>query len=261
MDINNFAIDRVINGTMFSKTNGELLWRVTQVTNPSLNCATETTDIVDAIGTPIMTLDRAKTAEFSGENSLFDLGLAAAQLGSTKEIMSSEKKQIVPINEEFVLGEDATTITLSKTPVGAIPFIYLIKADSSVAEKYKKGSEANATDFTHADKQTSIKLPTGLKAGMKICVPYSYEREDGVSVTNYGNKFPKAGRFLLDVLGYDICNQEHIVHALVEFHNAKLTGDVDFNFTTEGTHPFTIKCLQDYCDANKRLFTIYVIDE
>lgn len=96
---------------------------------------------------------------------------------------------------------------------------------------------------------------------MKICVPYSYEREDGVSVTNYGNKFPKAGRFLLDVLGYDICNQEHIVHALVEFHNAKLTGDVDFNFTTEGTHPFTIKCLQDYCDANKRLFTIYVIDE
>lgn len=261
MDINNFAIDRVLNGTMFSKSNGELLWRVTQVTNPSLNCATETTDIVDAIGTPIMTLDRAKTAEFSGENSLFDLGLAAAQLGSAKEIMTSEAKQVVPINEEFVLGSNPTTITLSHAPVGTIPFIYLVKGDTSIAMKYKKGTESNETDFTHTDKQTSIKLPTGLKAGQKICVPYSYEREDGVSVTNYGDKFPKAGRFLLDVLGYDICNQEHIVHALVEFHNAKLTGDVDFNFTTEGTHPFTIKCLQDYCDANKRLFTIYVIDE
>lgn len=261
MDINNFAIDRVLNGTMFSKSNGELLWRVTQVTNPSLNCATETADIVDAIGTPIMTLDRAKTAEFSGENSLFDLGLAAAQLGSSKEIMSSSAKKTVPINEEFILGSDATQVTLSHTPIGAIPFIYLVKPDSSISAKYTKGSSATATEFTHTEKQTNIKLPTGLKAGMKICVPYSYEREDGVAVTNYGDKFPKAGRFLLDVLGCDICNPEHIVHALVEFHNAKLTGDVDFNFTTEGTHPFTIKCLQDYCDANKRLFTIYVIDE
>ena len=261
MDINNFAIDRVLNGTMFSKSNGELLWRVTQVTNPSLNCATETTDIVDAIGTPIMTLDRAKTAEFSGENSLFDLGLAAAQLGSTKKVMSDSAKQIVSINEEIVLGADAAQITLKHTPTGTIPFIYLVKPDSSISTKYTKGSQSSATEFTHTDKQANIKLPTGLKAGMKICVPYSYECEAGVSVTNYGDKFPKAGRFLLDVLGYDICDPEHIVHALVEFHNAKLTGDVDFNFATDGTHPFTIKCLQDYCDTNKRLFTIYVIDE
>lgn len=261
MDINNLVIDRVLNGSMFSKTNNELLWRATQITNPSLNCTSESVDAVDAIGTPIMSLDRSKTAEFSAENSLFDLGLASAQFGSQKEVMSTEAKQIVPINEEIILGADTSKITLSHTPVGTIPFIYLVKPDSSISIKYEKGTEANDTDFTHTESQTVITLPTNLKAGMKICIPYSYERENGVSVSNYGDKFPKAGKFLLDVLGYDVCNQEHIVHVLIEFPNAKLTTDVDLSFTTEGTHPFTLKCLQDYCDQNKRLFTIYVIDE
>ena len=51
-----------------------------------------------------------------------------------------------------------------------------------------------------------------------------------------------------------------MVHCYITLPNAKLTSDVDMTFTTEGTHPFTIKALQDYCDTNKRLFTISVVD-
>ena len=79
-------------------------------------------------------------------------------------------------------------------------------------------------------------------------------------IENRGDKFPVAGKFVLDVIGYDVCDQEQMVHCYITLPNAKLTSDVDMTFTTEGTHPFTIKALQDYCDTNKRLFTISVVD-
>ena len=256
MDINNFVIDRVLSGTMFSRSTQKMLWRLTQITNPSLNCAAESVDAVDAIGTPIMTLFRSKTAEFSGENAMFDLGLAGAE----KITATSEAKIAMPMFEEFEVGAETRNVSLKFEPIGAIPFIYAINKNSSLGTTYKKGSEANATDFVHTDKEKSITLPTGLAAGTVIQVYYEYESETGSMIENRGDKFPVAGKFVLDVIGYDVCDQEQIVHCYITLPNAKLTSDVDMTFTTEGTHPFTIKALQDYCDTNKRLFAISVVD-
>ena len=88
-DMNNFIIDRVLRGMMLSQADDTVLWSVNQITNPALNCSTETQDAVDMLGTPVATFDRAKTVEFSGENALFDLGLYAAQAGTTKEIATA----------------------------------------------------------------------------------------------------------------------------------------------------------------------------
>lgn len=260
MDINNFVIDRVLSGSMFSRSTGEMRWRLTQITNPSLNCSAETVDAVDLIGAPIMTLDRAKTVEFSGENAIFDLGLAGAQAGSEKIVATSEKKIIAPMFQEFVLTAEQKDITLKFAPVGTIPFIYSINKNSSIGITFKKGSEANATDFVHTDKEKAITLPTGLAAGTIIQVYYEYESETGSAIESRADKYPVAGKFVLDVLGYDICDQEQIIHCYLELPNAKLTSDVDMTFTTEGTHPFTIKALQDYCDTDKRLFKLIAVD-
>ncbi len=260
MDINNFVIDRVLSGTMFSRSTQKMLWRLTQITNPSLNCTAESVDAVDAIGTPIMTLFRAKTAEFSGENALFDLGLAGAQMGAEKVTATSEAKITMPMFEEFEVTAETKDVSLKFAPIGTIPFIYAINKNSSLGTTYKKGSEANATDFVHTDKEKSITLPTGLAVGTIIQVYYEYESETGSMIENRGDKFPVAGKFVLDVIGYDVCDQEQMVHCYITLPNAKLTSDVDMTFTTEGTHSFTIKALQDYCDTNKRLFTISVVD-
>lgn len=261
MDFNNIIIDRVLGGYMFSRSTNELLWKLTQITNPSLNCSAETVDVVDAIGAPIMTLDRAKTAELSGENAQFDLALAGAQMGSEKVVASGEAKIKMPMFEEFVLSNSQKEINLKYEPVGVIPFIYTLTNNSSINKKFKKGAEANATDFTHTENQKKITLPTGLADGTVVQVYYEYESETGAMIENRADKYPVAGKFVMDILGCDVCDQAQKMRIRVVMDNAKLTSDVDMAFTTEGTHPFTIKAMQNYCDVNKRLFSIMVVDQ
>ena len=261
MDFNNIIIDRVLGGYMFSRSTNELLWKLTQITNPSLNCSAETVDVVDAIGAPIMTLDRAKTAELSGENAQFDLALAGAQMGSEKILADGTHKIVMPTFEEFVLGDTTKEIQLKHEPVGAVPFIYALGKNSSISKKYKNGTLASETDFTHTEKQKKITLPTGLTAGTVIQVYYEYESETGAMIENRADKYPVAGKFVMDILGCDVCDQAQKKRIRVVMDNAKLTSDVDMAFTTEGTHPFTIKAMQNYCDVNKRLFSIMVVDQ
>lgn len=259
-DISNFVIDRVLRGMMVSNTDDSILWSINQITNPTLNVTTESTDAVDALNTPIMTFDRSKTAEFTAENSVFDLNLAAAQGGQEKQVASTSAKLIVPCFEE-ITSTGETTITLKHAPVGMIPFIYLLKADGTLSTKFTNGGEANETDFVHAEKATSVTLPTSVKKGQTVFVRYEYESEAAVAVNNTAVDFPKAGKFYLEVLGADVCDSTKLIHAYVVFPNAKLSGDVDLTFTTEGTHNFTIRAQQAYCDREKKLFSIIVPDE
>lgn len=259
-DINNFTIDRIIRGMMISTDDGSVMWSINQITNPSLSVTTESVDAVDALNTPIMTFDRSKSAEFTAENSLFDLGLAAAQFGEQKLVASETAKIIVPIFEEIdVTGE--TTVTLKHAPKGIIPFVYSLKEDGTLSAKYTNASSATATDFVHAENATEITIPTGLTKGSRLFVQYEYESEAAVAVNNTAVNFPKMGKYIMEVLGADVCNPTKLIHAYVVFPNAKLLGDVDLTFTTEGTHNFTIKAQQAYCDSEKKLFSILIPDE
>ena len=65
----------------------------------------------------------------------------------------------------------------------------------------------------------------------------------------------------MEVLGTDVCDSTTMIHAYVVFMNAKLNADVDIDFTTEGTHPFTLVAQQAYCDSKKSLFKIIIPKE
>lgn len=258
-DVNNFIIDRPLRGLMVSSSDSSLMWSINQITNPTLSITTDKVDAVDALGAKIMTFERAKNAEFSAENSIFDLGLYAAQAGSEKEIATETAKMIVPAFEEVdVVGEK---ITLKHTPNAQIAYIYELKGDSTIGAKYVNGSAASATEFVHAEGSNEITVPTGLATGSQLFVRYDYESSKAVAVHNKGTEFPKAGIFYLEVLGADICDPTNLIHAYVRFGNAKLVSDVDITFSTESTHSFTIQAMPDYCDKEKRLLSIIIPDE
>lgn len=259
-NLNNFVIDRPIRGLMASKTDGSIMWSINQISNPSLSVTTETTDAVDALGAKIMTFDRAKNAEFTAENSLFDLGLAAAQFGTEKEYATAEKKVVTPIFEEIEVGAESSVV-LKHAPMRQISAIYALNGDSTLGTKYSLGSAASDTEFVHVEGEAEITLPTGLETGTVLFVNYEYESTSAVAVHNNAVDFPRAGVFYLEVLGADVCDPTKLIHAYVKFGNAKLLGDVDITFTTEGTHNFTIQAMQDYCDREKKLFSIIIPDE
>lgn len=260
--VNNFIIDRVLRGIM-TKKNGEYMWSINQITNPSLNVAlSDTSQAVDALGTVIQEFDRGRTAEFSAENSIFDLSLYAAQMGRDVEVASGTAKIVVPAFETIdVAGTPDETYVTKKQPKEEIAKIYALNGDGTLGTAYENGGAASDTEFAYDHGTHTINLPTNLVAGSQLFVMYEYESEKATAVTANAIDFPKAGKFILEVLGTTVCDPDTLVHCYLVFPSAKLDGNVDYTFATDGTHPFTIRALQDYCDKEKRLFTLIVPEE
>lgn len=276
-DLNNFVIDRVVRGIALSQKDDSVLFSINQIQNASLNCASESTDAVDALGTPIATFYRAKSAEFSAENAIFDMSLMATQLGTAKKVASDSSKITVPAMETFTVGgldtDGTTTITtkyhVKNTPnteiikinnndvtVSAIREIYALNGDSTFGTKYTRDTSADATHFAVAGKE--ITLPTGLADGTELFVMYEYESTSAVEVVNSATEFPVGCKFIMEVLGCDVCDQTNLIYAYVIFNNFKLSPDFDWSIATDGSHPFSGKAQQDYCDKEKRLFSIVI---
>ena len=259
-DVNNFVIDHVLRGIMTSTADGSVMWAINQITDPSLNVTSEEAEAVDAMGTPIATFNRGKQAEFSASNSLFDLGLYAAQNGKEKEIASSTNTISSPAFETIDVTSE-TEVTLKHTPKAQIKEIYALKGDGTLGTKFSASTTATATTFVHTGGTGVVTIPTGLAAGSQLFIMYEYEAEEAVAVTGDAVNFPKAGKFIMEVLGTDVCDPTTLIHAYIIFPNAKLDANVDVSFTTDGNHPFTIKAQQSYCDKVKTLFRIVIPSE
>ena len=258
-DISNFIIDRILRGVMTSTADGSVMYSINQIENPSLECSADEKVAVDALGTTIQTYHLAKNATLSAENSMFDLGLFATQQGAEKKIASASSKIITPIFEN--IDVTGTSVVLKHKPKDALTAIYELKGDSTMGKKYTVNATATVDKFAFDEASKTITLPTGVTVGSQIFVMYEYETENAVEITASATEFPKAGKFIMEVLGADVCDQESLIHSYVEFPKAKLDGNVDYSFTTDGTHPFTIRAMQDYCDREKKLFRIIVPDE
>lgn len=270
-DMNNFVIDRIIRGVALSQKDDSVLFSINQIQNASLNCASESTDALDAMGTPIATFYRAKSAEFSAENALFDMGLLSTQLGTTKRVAGTKDvaKITVPAMESFTAVEGGK-YDLKHAPKGAIKEIYALNNDSTFGDKYTVSTTASAVDatFSIAGQTISIVVNTdsatfddktkGIPVGTEMFVMYEYESDKAVEVVNSAKNFPVGCKFVMEVLGCDVCDQTNLIYAYVIFNNAKLSPDFDWSIATDGTHPFSMKAQQDYCDKEKRLFSIVV---
>ena len=267
--IKNFIVDRVVRGNMYSHKDGSLLWSLNQIQSPSLSMESETVDAVDALGTPIMSFDRAKTCTFSAENAIFDLALLGEQVGSK----AVEGTRIIPVFESLDVTEDGGMITLSNVPTDEdedgypVAFIYVLENDGSLGRElveesyYTANAEAFAEvplTFTISGKE--IQLPADIKKDSRIFVSYEYEG-NATYVVNSAKDFPKAGKFVMEVLGRDVCNSTTEVYAMLVLPNAKLSASTEVTFETEMTQGFELTAQQDYCSKNNELFVLIIPED
>lgn len=268
MNISNLIIDRILRGVMFSTTTREALWSVSQISSFSISVTTDSQDAVDATGTPIMTFYRAKQCEITAENALWDLGLFAAQGGGDQALVSSsaENKFNVPIFDEVEVGNTATSVTLTHTPklpageTYAVPYVYLLNGDGTLGQKFACGNAAAAGVYTQSG--TGLTFASGdLHTGDTIIAFYEYEANgtsgsQAVKLQNTAKDFPKAGRFVLEILACDPCDKTTLYYAYLILPSATLAPDVDLDFATDATHSFTLRAQQDYCDKTKLLYSL-----
>lgn len=255
-DMSNFIVDRVLRGVALSHTDDSVLFSINQITNPQLTVSSESTDAVDALGVPIQTFYRAKNAEFSAENALFDINLMAVQSGTEKQVATKDKKIVTPAFETIDIDGTSTTYTLKHTPIETPDKIYYLKGDSTLGTVYAKGTAASATEFSIAGK--IVTPPTGLVAGDQLFVIYEYEATEAVSVVNSAQNFPTGCKFVMEVLGTDVCDSTKLIYAYLVFPNFKLSPDFDWTVSTDSTHAFSGKAQQEYCSKDKKLFQLII---
>lgn len=256
-NVNELILDKVRSLTAHDMSNGEMLFRLTSLEDPSLQTTAEGEEVVDAIGALITTLYRAKKATFSASNSLISLDLAAAQFGAKKEVASSDNKITVPTYEILTVAEGATEVTLKKKPVGTVKYIYAL-ANNEIATRYEAGATASETAFV-IDESGKITVPTGLTG--KIYVEYSFESENANRVVNKTSEFPEACSVKIYAYFRDKCNENLVYSGVIVANKAKLNPEsVELALTSTGKHPFEFQMMRDYCDEEAELFSIIVAE-
>jgi len=253
-DVNNFIIDRVIRGVMTSTADGSVLWSLNQIKSPKLAMTSDTVEATDAIGISIATFERAKKATFSGENAVFDLSLLAAQMGTAKKVAAVGSLITAPVFDTLDIA--VNKVVLSKTPVVAPTQVYVLNSDSTLGKEYTSGVSATGTNFLYESGTKTITLPTGVTG--QVFVKYEYTTSTAVEVSNKATEFPKAGEFILEILGVDVCDPTTLIYAYLIFPSAKLSAATDLSFETEMSQAFELACQQDYCSTTKELWKLII---
>lgn len=253
-NVNEVILDKVRSLTA-NDFDGKMLFRVTSLEDPSLNCTAEGEEITNAIGALITTLYRAKKAEFSATNSLMSLDLAAAQYGSKKEF-ASEGAEFVDYDYE-ILPVDGASVKLKRIPiVDSIKYIYAVEK-GEVSTAYKVGSSVTDTEAMVADDGT-ITLPTSVTSG-KVYVEYQFKNKSAMRIVNKASEFPTACSIVIYAYFKDKCNENLTYSGKIICPKAKLNPEsIELALTSTGKHPFTFTCMQDYCEEDNELFTIII---
>jgi len=258
-DLNNFVVDRIVRAVALSQTDDSVLFSINQVTNPSLNVTSETAEAVDALGVPIAIFNRAKTAEFSAENALFDMNLMAVQSGTTKA-NAADKAIVTPMFQTIDI-DGSESYKLDHTPIESPAKIYKLNGDGTLGVPFGKADVAAADKF--ALNGVTLTPPTGMVKGEQLFVIYEYEadgseKNGAVAVVNSAKNFPVGCKLIIEVLGCDVCDQTKMIFAYLVFPNFKLSPDFDWTIATDSTHAFSGRAMQDYCDKDKKLYEIII---
>lgn len=254
---NELLLDRVRSMTFNDLSTGEMLFRLTQLEDPTLTCTSEGEEVTDALGSVITTLYRSKKATFSATNSLVSLDLAAAQYGTKKEVAETGKEIVTRTFETITIPDSATTVKLAHNPANKddVKFIYSI-ANGELGKSYKAGANASKTDFVVAENGT-ITLPIGLTG--KIYVEYEFKTENAVRIVNKASKFPEAAKVVIYAIFRDACNENVVYSGVIVCPKAKFNPEsVELALTSTGKHAFELNMMKDYCEDDGDLFTIIV---
>lgn len=252
-------LDRVRSLTAHDLTTNEMLFRLTQLEEPSLNCTAEGEEVTDAVGARITTMYRAKSAEFTATNSLLSLDLAAAQYG-TKKVVGETSAEILDYTYEIltVTTADSAGVDLAHTPANLteIKFVYEV-VDGGLGKSFKAGAAASATEF----QINGGKLipPTGFEG--KLFVEYTYKNENAAYIRNSASEFPEACSVIVYAYFRDVCNENLVYSGKIIIPKAKLNPEsIELALTSTGKHPFTFSINKDYCaeEGADTLFEIIV---
>lgn len=243
----------------FDPTSRQLLSRLTNVKEPTLNFSSEGTPVTDAQGAEIVTFYNAAQGTLSYTNAIHSFDLLAEQFSSEKAIASEEKKITAPVSE--VLDIVANKVTLRYVPVGTagaeIKYVQLVNDENEFGETLEVSATAAEGKFTidAAAKTLTFNADT---VG-RVIVDYETEMTEAISLAKTTDAMPPVRTLHVHCYFRNKCDSNIKYIGVIVFPRAQIDiSSVDVSLTPDGGHAVTYKLQKPYCDEAGKLCEVFV---
>lgn len=238
-------IQKVRRLTCIDNVDGSVLYTGGQIENAQVEFTGDKREKLDAEGVPIAQFDTAKGVTLSGEMTLLSTYLLSNQLGADVQVASATNKIHTETFEVLPVKDKKATMTY--TPSTLPQKVYVFES-GNIGEAILVGADADNASISEKE----ITLPDSVKA-TQVGVYYEYDSETASMIDDSSEGYSDTMKYILDVLCADPCNQAIKVAARLIIPKGKMDNNVSINMATDGTHPFSITAMKDYCSTGSSL--------
>ena len=271
--LGDLIIDRIVEGVgevASGEHAGELLYRLTNLQEASINVTADSVDAVDGTGAVIKTFYRGKQGEFTATNSTLSLPVIEQMSGTEAKYASVNSAIEMPmiITADKKTGIEVPGIMNSNDLAGSAMTIHEVSTNGTLGEmvaQIKYGSDtAGLITYTApatGKKGGTIALDDSITGDLFIIKYNRTVTENGILVQNESNKFPTTHKLTLKVLIVDPCEPDIIRAAYIVCPSFQPSAEIDFTISTDATLDFSGVLQTSYCGKEKVLYQIYVCSD
>lgn len=243
----------------FDPTTKQLLSRLTNVKEPTLNFSSEGTAVTDAQGAEIVTFYNAAQGTLSYTNAIHSFDLLAEQFSSEKIVATDEKKITAPVSE--VLEIVGNKVILKYVPVGAtgaeIKYVQLINEENEFGETLEVSAAIAEGKFTIDAASKTLTFNAGTSG--RVIVDYEAEMSEAISLAKTTDSMPPVRTLNLHCYFRNKCDSNIKYIGVIVFPRAQIDiSSVDVGLTPDGGHAVTYKLQKPYCDEAGKLCEVFV---
>lgn len=200
--LDDIVIDR-IQMAIAEKTDGTLLYTLTQLQDATIETTSESKEATSADGSLIKKFYTGKSGTFSATNALINLNVIASASGSEKEVATAGNKIQMP--KIVIVNQGTAEVDIPNVVTGTVK-VNALGNNGAMGKAYTlSASGASTTSFAISGEK--LTLPTDTSA-QRFVIKYERTEESAVKITNSSDKFPGTVKLTLKALAVDPCEPD-----------------------------------------------------
>lgn len=232
--LDDIVIDR-IQMAVAEKTDGTLLYTLTQLSEATIETTAESKEAKSAEGSLIKKFYQGKAGTFTATNAMINLNVIGAASGTDKVVASSSNKIQMP--KIVIVNKGTTVIDLvdgtNETLVAGTVHVNALGNNGAMGKAYTLGTgEASATEFKLAG--NVLTLPTDATVD-RFVVKFERNAANAVKIVNASDKFPGTVKLTLKALAVDPCEPDTLRSCYIIIPSFQVSPELSITLSTEGT--------------------------
>ena len=243
----------------FNPSTMQLISRLTNVKEPTLNFTSDGTPVTDAQGAEIVTFYNAAQGTLSYTNAIHSFDLFAEQFSSEKNVASETNKITAPVSE--VLEIVGNKVSLKYVPVGTtgaeIKYVQLINEENEFGDTLEVSAAIAEGKFTIDAANKTLTFNPGTSG--RVIVDYSADMAEAISLAKTTDAMPPIRTLHIHCYFCNRCDPNIEYVGVIVCPRAQIDiSNVDINLTPDSGHAVTYKLQKPYCDESGKLCEIFV---